>query len=108
MHFLNYFVVVSLRFPSVFGNDTEYEPCDFLGKIKIIYLMKSIMKYIINYLVYQMRFGDICVAKQLDVKGQNADLKMFMINEIQHQFNVSLTLYLIIFFFQNEYFSESE
>ena len=39
-----------------------------------------------------MRFGDICVAKKLDVKGQNADLKMFMINEIKDQFNVSLTL----------------
>ena len=36
-----------------------------------------------------MRFGDICETKKLDAKGENADLKMFVINEIFNQLNVS-------------------
>ena len=38
-----------------------------------------------------MRFGDICGAKKLDAKGENADLKMYLINEIHNQLNVSST-----------------
>ena len=41
-----------------------------------------------------MRFGDICGAKKLDAKGENADLKMHLINEIHNQVNVSSTLKL--------------
>ena len=41
-----------------------------------------------------MRFGDICKTKKLDAKGENADLKMNIINEIHNQINVSLIIML--------------
>ena len=41
-----------------------------------------------------MRFGDICETKKLDAKGENADLKMNIINDIYDQINVSLTIML--------------
>ena len=39
-----------------------------------------------------MRFGSNCGAKKLVAKGENADLKMHLINEIHNKLNVSSKL----------------
>ena len=39
-----------------------------------------------------MRFGDHCEMKKLNAKGENANLKMNIINEIHDQINVSSTI----------------